>query len=69
MYDNDESLTENELQENLQALLMGEPIENTLLEGTSVRTFEDAGIMTYNNGLVIRTPEGSEFQLTIVRSR
>lgn len=69
MYEDDESLTEAELQENLHALLMGESIENTLLDGTSVRTFEDAGVMTYNKGLVIRTPDGSEFQLTIVRSR
>jgi hypothetical protein len=34
-----------------------------------VRTFEDAGVMTYQRGLVIRTCEGSEFQVTIVRSR
>ena len=66
--ENDETLTEAELQENLQALLLGERIDCTLLEGTSARTFEDAGVMTYNKGLVITTPDGSEFQLTIVRS-
>ena len=72
MYENDENdeiLTEKELQDNLQALLMGERIDCTLLEGTSARSFEDSGVMTYNKGLVVRTLDGSEFQLTIVKSR
>jgi hypothetical protein len=34
-----------------------------------VRTFEEAGVLTTNNGLVIRTSDGSEFQITIVQSR
>jgi hypothetical protein len=33
-----------------------------------ILTFEDAGIMTYNKGLVLRTPGGDEFQVTIVKS-
>ena len=33
-----------------------------------VRTFEEAGILTYNKGLVIRMKSGAEFQLTVVRS-
>ena len=32
-------------------------------------TFEQAGIMTYNKGLVIKFADGSEFQITIVKSR
>lgn len=40
-----------------------------LIVGADVRTFEDAGILTNNKGLVVRLPDGSEFQLTIVRSR
>lgn len=33
-----------------------------------VRTFEEAGILTYNKGLVLRMKDGSEFQITVVRS-
>jgi len=35
----------------------------------SVRTFEEAGVLTQNAGLVIETADGSEWQVTIVRSR
>jgi hypothetical protein len=34
-----------------------------------VETYEQAGVMTYNKGLVITLPDGSEYQLTIVQSR
>ena len=34
-----------------------------------VQTFEAAGVLTTNNGLVIRTEDGSEFQITIIQSR
>ena len=34
-----------------------------------VRTFEEAGVLTQNAGLVIETADGSELQVTIVRSR
>ncbi|MFO0081523.1 MAG: hypothetical protein ACK55O_02795 [Phycisphaerales bacterium] len=32
-------------------------------------TFERAQLLTSNQGLVLRTGDGSEFQITIVRSR
>jgi hypothetical protein len=35
----------------------------------SVSSFGDDGVMTYNKGVVLRLTDGSEFQLTIVRSR
>jgi len=35
----------------------------------SISTYDDAGILTTNEGLVIRLDDGSEFQLTIVQSR
>ena len=35
----------------------------------AVCTFEDRGLMTRDSGLVIEMEDGSEFQLTIVRSR
>lgn len=34
-----------------------------------VATFEDAGVLTMNRGLVITTHGGREYQVTIVRSR
>ena len=40
------------------------------LEGIeSVQTFEDAGVLTMNKGLVIRMKDHREFQVTIVQSR
>ena len=38
------------------------PIDN-------ITTFNHAGILTMNEGLVIRLTSGEEFQLTIVRSK
>ena len=33
------------------------------------RTFEEAGVMTMDEGLVIRDTDGNEFQITVVQSR
>ena len=38
-------------------------------ENLRVRTFAEEGVLTYNKGLVISLPDGTEFQLTIVQSR
>ncbi len=35
----------------------------------AVRTFNDVGMLSGNAGLVIRTEDGAEFQLTIVQSK
>ena len=34
-----------------------------------VVTFRDAGVLTRNAGLVVRLDDGTEFQITIVRSK
>jgi hypothetical protein len=34
-----------------------------------VCSFERAGVMTHNEGLVVSLEDGSEFQVTVVRSR
>ena len=34
-----------------------------------VQTFEEAGLLTNNRGLVVRTSDGREFEITIVQSR
>ena len=36
--------------------------------GGQIETFEQAGILTTNLGLVVTLPNGQEFQLTIVES-
>jgi hypothetical protein len=35
----------------------------------TVRSFADAGVMTSNPGLVLRTPDGQEYQISVVRSK
>ena len=35
---------------------------------SSVATFEEAGLLTRNRGVVLRMEDGSEFQITIVQS-
>lgn len=39
--------------------------EELELEVANVRTYEDAGMMTYNKGVCIRMNDGKEFRLTI----
>jgi hypothetical protein len=33
----------------------------------SISSFEEAGVLTYNKGVVVRTACGKEFQISIVR--
>ena len=62
-------IDESIVQDALMGMLYGDwNVEDTALEGCTVRSYEDAGVMTYNKGLVISLPDGSEFQLTIVQS-
>ena len=52
--------------------MMTETIQEALAEQTEVRsvmTYDEAGMLTRNNGLVVRTSDGSEFQITIVQSK
>jgi hypothetical protein len=58
-------MSESEMRELLTELLLDD--EN----GAEVRnceSFENAGLMTNNEGVVVRFEDGREFQLTIVRS-
>jgi len=43
--------------------------EEIVPEVASVRTFEEAGVLTGNRGVVVRCTDGAEFQVTIVQSR
>lgn len=60
-------MTEATFRELLEAALyssdeLGGEVEDT-------RSYSDAGLMTMNEGLVVRLLDGSEFQLQVVRSR
>jgi len=43
--------------------------EDAAPEVSRVQTFEETGLLTNNRGLVVRTRDGREFQITIVQSR
>jgi hypothetical protein len=34
-----------------------------------VRSFTEAGVLTRDAGLVLRAPDGQEFQISVIRSR
>ena len=75
MYDDEDresdEFTEEDLQNGLAQLITGDWTWGTDInwENLCVETFDNAGVMTYNKGLVITLPDGSEYQLTIVQSR
>ena len=70
-YENEAQVTEDTLQDGLMELI-SEAADDSFgigWEEARVRTFEQAGVMTYNKGLVLTLPDGTEYQLTIVQSR
>ena len=69
-YENEEQFAEETLQDALMELITeGYNSYEMCWENLRVQTYEQAGVMTYNKGLVITLPDGSEYQLTIVQSR
>ena len=46
--------------------IIREGIENIVEE---VRTYEEAGLLSYDEGLVVTLPDGREYQITIVQSK
>lgn len=63
-------MNEQVIREALEMVLDGEPMEDTALEETrEVRSFEEAGVLSRDEGLVLRMQDGSEFQITIRQSR
>ena len=69
MYENQEHITESKVVDSLRALLYGESLEDTLLDGSRTETYSDGGYLTYDEGFVIRTPDGSVFQITVKQER
>ena len=70
-----ESYDEGTIEFGIAELLNLEPDFNDDVQGmlpedvVRVDTFENAGIMTNNRGLVVKMTDGSEFQITIIRSK
>ncbi len=63
-------MPERRFQELLQAILRDDLEVEPRYYITSVRTFEEAGVPNEDTrGLVVTMSDGSEFQITIVRSR
>ena len=74
-------IADREFEEQLTELLKsvsyldGDERVHMSLEGAEVfadaevRTFDEAGILTSNLGLIVRLASGSEFQITIIRSK
>jgi hypothetical protein len=65
-----------QIRQLLQTLLQNEEAvqeaqESFLLESCEIEaeTFEEAGVLTTDQGLVLTLGDGSQFQITILRSR
>jgi len=65
-------MDEKDIEELLQAAIECLESLDADFEGPyvdTIRTFEDAGITSKNRGLVIPFEDGSEFHVTIVKSK
>lgn len=52
-----------------QAIEYAAELEHPELEGVTVESFEQAGLMTGNAGLVVTLEDGSAFQVTVVQRK
>jgi len=59
-------MNEIEMETMLYEMLQDEEI---VPEVASVRTFQEAGVLTGNRGVVVRCKDDSSFQVTVVQSR
>ena len=62
-------MPEKRFQDLLQTILRDDLEVEPRYYITSVRTFEEAGVPSEDKGLVVTMSDGSEIQITIVRSR
>lgn len=68
-------MTEQDVQYSLQELIeawQGPMVSEDGEKESDVErteTFQEAGMLSNNKGLIVRLEDGSEFQITIVRSR
>lgn len=66
--DEQEEMSEQDLEGFLAEAIEAFADESDEVDHVDVATFRDCGVLTMNRGLVV-TIGGSEFQITIVRSR
>ncbi len=62
-------MPEKKLQDLLQTILRDDLEVEPRYYITSVRTFEEAGAPTEDRGLLVAMSDGSEYRITIVKSR
>ena len=65
-------MTEHGFAASLAAVLNGEVDVNEAFDPDGIHRavpYDEAGMLTRNAGLVVRMDDGSEYQITIVRSR
>lgn len=65
----EERMTEKELAEILRERLEGYSEDGLAYPIDIVKTFEETGLLTSNEGVVVRLTNGEEFQVTVVQSR
>ncbi len=61
-------MNEQQMTEALVAMVFGDEPE-TDVAFAEVQSFAEAGVLTNNEGFVVRMEDGSEFQVTVVQSR
>ncbi len=49
--------------------ILNEDVAQEILPVDGLNSFEDAGVLTSDNGFVLRLQDGSEYQITVVQSR
>ena len=62
-------MPEKKFQDLLQTILRDALTVEPQYYITNVRTFEEAGVPSEDRGLVVTMSDGSEYQLTIAKSR
>lgn len=62
-------MDEQEFQDLLHAAILDYSGQNGSFPVKQAHTYKSVGMLTMNDGLVIRMEDGSEFQITIVQSR
>ncbi len=59
---------ENILMDTLTSDLGGESTVSEHMGVEDILTFEEAGLVTHDNGIIFRMEDGSEFQMSIIKS-
>lgn len=68
-------MDEKEMQDALIGLIEDEAMadfftcEGAATDVRDIESFKDAGVLTNNAGIVLRLMDGSEYQITVIKSR